>query len=104
MVGVNCFTGEHELEVTTTRLVPHPYDPEKMELAESKQIANLKEVKRTRDNRAVPRYLKDLEEAAKRENENLMPKLIECVKAYVTVQEMCDVLREVFGKYEETKI
>ena len=104
VVGINCFTGEHELEVTTTRLVPHPYDPEKMELAESKQIANIKEVKRTRDNHAVSRFLKDLEEAAKRENENLMPRLIECVKAYASVQEMCDVLRGVLGKYEETEI
>jgi methylmalonyl-CoA mutase, N-terminal domain len=104
VVGVNCFTGEHELEVTTTRLVPHPYDPEKVELAEGKQIANLKEVKRTRENRAVKNLLKDLEEAAKKETENLIPKLIDCVKAYATIQEMSDVLRGVFGKYEETNI
>jgi methylmalonyl-CoA mutase N-terminal domain/subunit len=90
--------------VTTTRLVPHPYDPEKMELAESKQIANLKEVKRIRDNRVVMQVLKGLEEAAKKETENLIPKLIECVKAYATIQEMCDVLRGVSGKYEETNI
>jgi methylmalonyl-CoA mutase N-terminal domain/subunit len=104
VVGVNCFTGEHELEVTTTRLVPHPYDPEKVELAESKQIANLREVKRTRGNHAVTKVLKDLEAAAKKETENLLPGLIECVKAYATIQEMCDVLRGVFGKYEETNI
>jgi len=104
VVGVNCFTGDHELEVTTTRLVPHPYDPEKMELAESKQIANLKEVRRTRDHRALSRLLKDLEMAAKKETENLLPRLIECVKAYATIQEMCDVLRGVFGTYEETNV
>jgi methylmalonyl-CoA mutase N-terminal domain/subunit len=104
VVGVNCFTGEHELEVTTTRLVPHPYDPGKMELAESKQIANLKEVKRTRDSRLVSRLLTELEQAARKETEDLIPRLIECVKAYATIQEMCDVLREVFGVYEETNI
>jgi methylmalonyl-CoA mutase N-terminal domain/subunit len=104
IVGVNCFSGEHELEVTTTRLVPHPYDPEKMELAESKQIANLKEVKSARDNHAVGRLLKDLEVAAKKETENLIPRLIECVKAYATIQEMCDVLRGVFGTYEESQM
>jgi methylmalonyl-CoA mutase N-terminal domain/subunit len=104
VVGVNCFTGEHELEVTTNRLVPHPYVPEKMELAESKQIANLKELKRARDNRIVTRLLRELKEAAKKETENLMLRFIECVKAYVSIQEMCDVLRDVFGKYEETQI
>jgi len=104
VVGINCFTGEHELEVTTNRLVPHPYDPERMELAESKQIASLKEVKRTRDNRIVTRFLKELRETAESGTENLMPRFIECVKAYVTIQEMCDVLREVFGRYEETNI
>jgi methylmalonyl-CoA mutase N-terminal domain/subunit len=104
VVGVNCFTGDQELQVATTRLVPHPYDPEKMELAESKQIANLKEVRRTRDNHAVGRLLKDLDVAAKKETENLLPRLIECVKAYASIQEMCDVLRGVFGTYEETNV
>ncbi len=104
IVGVNCFTGEHELEVKTTRLVPHPYDPKRMEEAESKQIANLKEVKRVRDNRTVLRLLKELKDAAKKEDENLLPKLIECVRAYATIQEMCDVLRDVFGTYEETSL
>lgn len=104
VVGINCFIGEHELEVATTRLVPHPYDPERMELAESKQIASLKEVKRARDNRTVTRLLKDLEKAGRKETENLIPKLTECVKEYATIQEICDVLRGIFGKYEETNI
>jgi methylmalonyl-CoA mutase N-terminal domain/subunit len=104
VVSVNCFTGEHELEVKTSRLVPHPYDPEKMELAENKQIANLKEVRRIRDNRAVSRLLKELEVAAKKDTENLMPRLIECVKAYISIGEMCDTLREVFGEYKQTAI
>jgi methylmalonyl-CoA mutase N-terminal domain/subunit len=104
VVGVNCFTGEHELEVSVNQVVPHPYDPEKMELAESQQIAHLKEVRRTRDNKAVAQRLRDLNAAARKENDNLMPYFIECVKAYVTLQEMCDVLREVFGEYKPAEI
>jgi methylmalonyl-CoA mutase N-terminal domain/subunit len=104
VVGVNSFTGEHELEVTTNRLVSHPYDPERMELAESKQVASLKEVKRVRDNRNVVQLLKDLKHAAKRQDENLMPRFIECVKAYTSIEEMCDALREVFGEYRETDV
>ncbi len=100
VVGVNCFVGEHELEVQTTRLVPHPYDPAKREQAEERQIRNLAEVKRNRDNRAVAQLLKELKVKAQNENENLIPHFIECAKAYVTEQEMCDVLREVFGEYQ----
>jgi Methylmalonyl-CoA mutase, N-terminal domain/subunit len=100
IVGVNCFVGESELEVTTTRNVGNPYDSTKREAAEERQIHNLKEVKRNRDNRAVTQLLNELKEKAKKEDENLIPHFIECVNAYATVQEMCDALREVFGEYE----
>ncbi|MBI5967354.1 MAG: methylmalonyl-CoA mutase, partial [Deltaproteobacteria bacterium] len=99
IVGVNCFTGEEELEVQTTRLVPHPYDPERRENAERKQIERLKQIKKTREHRKVTNLLKELKGAAAQEEVNLMPHFIECVKAYATVQEMCDALREVFGEY-----
>ena len=99
-VGVNCFVGESELEVEVKRSVPHPYDAARREEAEEKQIHNLAEVKRNRDNRAVTQLLKELEQKAKKEDENLIPQFTECAKAYVTEQEMCDVLREVFGEYE----
>lgn len=100
IVGVNCYTGENELEVTTTRLVPHPYDAKRREEAEERQIANLKAVKEKRDNKEVARLLKELKAAAQKEEENLLPYFLNCVKAYVTLQEMCDVLREVFGEYK----
>lgn len=99
VVGVNCFTGEGELEVTTTRLVAHPYDPKRWEEAERKQIEKLKAVKRKRDRKEVTRLLKELKGAAGKEEENLMPPFISCVKAYATLQEICDVLRGVFGEY-----
>ena len=99
IVGVNCFTGEGELEVQTTRLVPHPYDPDRRDSAEKKQIERLKEVKKNRDRKKVGELLKELKGAAAREETNLFPVLIESVKAYATVQEICDTLREVFGEY-----
>jgi len=100
VVAVNCFVGESELEVETSRLVPHPYDPLRREQAEEKQIKALTELKKSRDNHAVTQLLSELKEKAKKEDENLIPHFIECVKAYVSVQEMCDVLREVFGEYQ----
>jgi methylmalonyl-CoA mutase N-terminal domain/subunit len=104
IVGVNCFTGENELEVQTTRLVPHPYDPEKRLRAEEHQIASIKEVKRTRDNSKVKMLLSELEKKAKKEEENLTPHLIDCAKAYISLQEVCDVLRDVFGEYDPPSI
>jgi len=100
IVGVNCYTGQEELEVQTTRLVPHPYDPERRENAEKKQIERLKEVKKTRDNKKVAELLKNLRLAAAQEETNLIPHFIESVKAYATVQEICGTLREVFGEYQ----
>jgi len=44
--------------------------------------------------------LKELERAAAREEMNLIPPIVECVKAYATLQEICDVLRGVFGEYQ----
>jgi methylmalonyl-CoA mutase N-terminal domain/subunit len=104
IVGVNCYTGESELEVQTTRLVPHPYDPERRENAEKVQVARLKEIKQNRDNKKVAELLKELQKAAAQEEVNLMPHFIECVKAYATLQEICDTLREVFGEYQPAAI
>jgi len=104
VVGVNCFTGENELEVQTTRLVPHPYDAEKRDRAEERQIDSLKEVKRTRDNTEVKRLLTELAQKARSDDENLAPPLIDCAKAYVTLQEVCDVFRDIFGEYDPPSI
>jgi len=104
IIGVNCFLGESELEVTTARLVAHPYDPDRREEAERRQIAHLREVKSRRDSKEVSRLLKELKGAAQKEEANLIPHFLECVKAYATLQEMCDVLREVFGEYQPATI
>ena len=96
--------GGERTGVTTNRLVPHPYDPQRREEAERNQLAHLKEVKAKRDSREVARRLKELRAVAKKEEVNLIPHFLECAKAYVTLQEMCDVLREVFGEYKPATI
>ncbi len=101
MVGVNNFIGEDELEVTTSRIVAHPYDPRKRENAEQRQIANLIRVKKERDNGKVNTTLKRLKEAAQDKNTNLTLPILECVNTYASIGEMCDALREVFGEYQE---
>ena len=65
---------------------------------EKRQIDDLNEVRRTRDNREVALRLKALEKAA-RGSENTMPYLVEASKAYATLGEMMDVFRDVFGEY-----
>jgi len=103
IVGVNCFTGPHEIEVTTKRSVPEVYSSELMTTAGERQKATLARVKKERNDRDVSKSLGALKEAAKEPDENLMPYLVESVKCYATVQEMCDTLREVFGEARPTK-
>lgn len=100
VVGVNAFLGENELEVETSRLVAHPYDPKKRDEAEQRQLDNLAKVKQERDSEAVKASLKRLKEAAEDESVNLIPSLMECVKLYASEGEMVDVLKEVFGEYK----
>ncbi|HCX88925.1 MAG: hypothetical protein CO106_07890 [Deltaproteobacteria bacterium CG_4_9_14_3_um_filter_44_9] len=104
VVGVNKFTGENELEVLPKMLVPHPYNAMKREEAEKLQIAKLKKIKAERDNSLVSSELKKIESAARKEDENLIPYFIDAVKAQVTLGEICGVLKNVFGEYEETGI
>ncbi|KAF0121899.1 MAG: methylmalonyl-CoA mutase large subunit, partial [bacterium] len=104
IVGVNKFTGENELEVLPKMLVPHPYNAKKREKAEELQIAKLKKIKAERDNSLVSFELKKIESAARKEDENLIPYFIDAVKAQVTLGEICGVLKNVFGEYEEAGI
>jgi methylmalonyl-CoA mutase N-terminal domain/subunit len=64
------------------------------------QAKKLEEVRKKRDNAHVQQGLEALGSAAAT-NANLMPYFLECARAYATVGEMCDVLRKVFGTYEE---
>jgi methylmalonyl-CoA mutase N-terminal domain/subunit len=73
------------------------------ESAAEKQLAKLDALRRTRDNDAVQRAVDRLRAAA-RTSENLMPPILDAVRAYATVGEMCDALRDVWGEYEEVPV
>ncbi len=73
------------------------------ESAAEKQLAKLDRLQKTRNADQVARSL-DALRAAARSTENLMPRILDAVRAYATVGEMCDALREVWGEYEEVPI
>ncbi len=104
IVGVNCFEGPHEITVKTNRTVDDVYDPQLLASAEQRQKASLQQLKAERDDKAVTVALKTLRTQALDESVNLMPGIIECVRAYATLQEISDVLREIFGEAEHTVI
>ncbi|MFP4036450.1 MAG: methylmalonyl-CoA mutase [Desulfobacteraceae bacterium] len=93
-VGVNKYTEGVDMEVEL-----HEYNEEWAQ----KQVDSLKELRSSRDNQAVRDSLKGLEKAAN-SNENVMPYLVECCKAYATVGEMANVFRDVFGEWVEPSI
>jgi methylmalonyl-CoA mutase, N-terminal domain len=66
----------------------------------NRQVERLKQVKRTRDSRAVERALAQLKERA-RENQNTMPAILDAVRAYATVGEISSSLTEIYGSYTE---
>jgi len=90
MVGLNAYKSEEEQPIPVFRANPE---------TEQRQIEGLRLLRQQRDNRLVAKTLADLAEQA-RANENLLPALIETVKAYATVGEICDQLRTVYGVYE----
>src|SRR5688572_6887195 len=94
IVGVNDFVQEDE--------PPHPilYIDD---TAAEKQLERLAELKRTRNNDQVRRTLDALRDTA-RTGGNTMYPLLDCVRAYTTVGEMCDALRQVWGEYEEVPL
>jgi methylmalonyl-CoA mutase N-terminal domain/subunit len=90
VVGVNRFVAESEDPVELYRL-----DPE----LEKGQVKRLQEVRASRDETAVQTALKELEGAA-RGNDNVLYPMKEALAAYATLGEVSDVLRGVFGEYE----
>jgi methylmalonyl-CoA mutase N-terminal domain/subunit len=93
-VGVNIYTEGESMDVEL-----HEYTGESME----KQIENLNQVRRERNDREVTRTLKELETATKA-GKNVMPYLVDCCKAYATVGEMTRIFREVYGEFEEPSL
>ncbi|MEI6668011.1 MAG: methylmalonyl-CoA mutase family protein [Acidobacteriota bacterium] len=91
VVGVNRFIEEGD------RGVPLLYIDE---AAAARQIERLQALRRHRDQARVRRALDDLKRAAEGTTNTMLP-LLDAVRAYATVGEMCDALREVWGEYEE---
>jgi methylmalonyl-CoA mutase N-terminal domain/subunit len=71
------------------------------------RIKELKQLKAERDNRQVETKLEGLKRAAEKpasKQNNLMVPIMEAVKAYATMGEICETLRDVFGTYKESKL
>ena len=94
MIGVN----EHVVDEA-----PNIPILEMDEAGERKQMERLNQLRRERDNRETSRTLKELKRAAQG-TDNLMPYIMDAVRSYATLGEICGELREVFGEYEELTI
>ncbi len=90
IVGMNEFTTEEEMQADLLKV------DEKLE---QEQVERLQTIRSKRDQSLVDEKLSALKQAAEQPNENLMPYILESVKAYATVGEICNTMRDVFGEY-----
>jgi methylmalonyl-CoA mutase N-terminal domain/subunit len=93
VVGVNRYVQAEEAPVATLRIDPS---------LEREQVERVLALRGRRDAAAVETALAALRAAAAGQRANLMPPLIEAARAYVTLGEMCDALREVWGVWRES--
>jgi methylmalonyl-CoA mutase N-terminal domain/subunit len=91
IVGVNDYILDEPLDIPILKIDP---------AGEQTHMRRLEETKRRRDSTEAVRALRNLE-AACRGSDNVMPALLDAVKAYCTLQETMDVMRDVFGVYQE---
>ncbi len=91
IVGINKFANEEEVPVDILQIEDQVSD---------RQRTKLEKLRSARDNLRVQNGLADLKRAAQG-SENLMPSILECVRSYATLGEMCDTLRSIFGEYRE---
>ena len=94
VVGVNDYVQDDDRPIETLYIG---------EAASDAQLARLANLRRSRDNERARQALDRLRAAAATPD-NLMPPVLEAVRAYATLGEMCDVLRDVWGEYEEVPI
>ncbi|HEY1306576.1 MAG TPA: methylmalonyl-CoA mutase family protein [Vicinamibacterales bacterium] len=94
IVGVNQFTADEETPIRTLYID---------EAAQRRQLARLDGIRRHRDSRQVEAALAALEAGAAT-GANTMPLLLDAVRAYATLGEMCDSLRKVWGEYVESPV
>jgi methylmalonyl-CoA mutase N-terminal domain/subunit len=91
IVGVNKFTDEDETDIPLLKIE---------QAKEDEQISFVKKTKQKRDKDKLAVALRRVKEDAKA-NKNLMPSILEAVKAYASVGEICDIFREVYGVYRD---
>jgi methylmalonyl-CoA mutase N-terminal domain/subunit len=91
IVGVNGYVMDEEITIPVLRID---------ESAARDQLASLKKVKQSRDNDKVKRTLEDLAVCAKGDG-NTLKAILDCVRVYVTLGEIVDTLRPIFGEYQE---
>ena len=94
VVGVNKYASKQKQELPLLEID---------ESVEKKQVGRLSRLKRERDNDKVKKVLDEVRKVAE-SDENIMPVLIDAAKAYATVGEVTDVMRDVFGEYKETSM
>jgi len=94
VIGVNTYCIDEECKIKTFK---HDIDEEQ------KIISSLGELKKNRDESLVEKKLAELKKVAE-SAKNIMPIMIEVVKTYATIEEICSVLREVFGEYSSPQI
>ena len=90
MVGVNKFKTEEKVAIEIAKANPK---------VQKRQVEKLRKLRSERDNKKVGMHLERVRRTAER-NEDMMPVLIDAVRAYVTIGELCRVLRELFGEYK----
>jgi methylmalonyl-CoA mutase, N-terminal domain len=95
IVGVNRYVQEDEQPLELLRIDP---------ALEDKQIARVQALRARRDSAAAESALARLKEDAAHEDRNLMYPIVDASKAYVTMGEMCDALRDVWGIWRETPV
>ena len=93
IVGVNKFTTDEETPKNLLKV-----DSELQRI----QIQKTDAVKKQRNNQAVKEKLELLRETARRTEQNLMPPILAAVKEYATLGEICGILRQEFGEYQES--
>jgi methylmalonyl-CoA mutase N-terminal domain/subunit len=95
VVGVNRYQQEDEQQLEILKIDP---------ALERKQIDRVRALRARRDSTAVEAALARLREDAGHEERNLMEPIMDASRAYVTMGEMCDALREVWGVWRETPV
>jgi methylmalonyl-CoA mutase N-terminal domain/subunit len=95
IVGVNRYEAQEEAPIELLRVDP---------ALEGKQIDRVQSTRAQRDSAKVEAALAALKEGAAKENVNLMPLIVDASREYVTMGEMCDALRAVWGVWRETPV